>query len=178
MSKTALYAIGGGLKHAKSLIAITKPTTNSFKRLVPGYEAPVYLAYSKRNRSAAIRIPTYHTSDNSRRFEFRCPDPSCNPYLAFAALTMAAYDGIVNKIDPGKALDKNIYEIDTSEFDKTPQTLEEALMHLKKDHRYLLAGGVFTKDVIETWIDYKLTQECEQLKLRPHPWEFAMYYDI
>ncbi len=178
LSKTALYAIGGVLKHAKSLLALTNPTTNSYKRLVPGYEAPVYLAYSKRNRSAAIRIPTYHTSDKSRRFEFRCPDPSCNPYLAFAALTMAAYDGIVNKIDPGNPLDKNIYELDTAEFDKTPHTLEEALESLKKDHKYLLAGGVFTKDVIETWIDYKLNEECNQLKLRPHPWEFAMYYDI
>lgn len=178
LSKTALYAIGGVLKHAKSLIAITNPTTNSFKRLVPGYEAPVYLSYSKRNRSAAIRIPTYHNSDKSKRFEFRCPDPSCNPYLAFAALTMAAYDGIVNKIDPGNPLDKNIYELDTNDIEKTPHTLEEALLELKKDHKYLLAGKVFTKDVIDTWIDYKLNQECAQLKLRPHPWEFSMYYDI
>lgn len=181
LSETALYAIGGVLKHAPSLLAFTNPTTNSYKRLVPGFEAPVNLAYSRRNRSAAIRIPMYSPSEKAKRFEFRCPDPSCNPYLAFSALLMAVIDGILNKIDPGEPLDKDIYDLPPEELANVPQTpgsLREALKALDEDHNYLLKGDVITPDVIETWIDYKLTNEVQTLELRPHPWEFALYYDI
>ncbi len=181
MSQTAMYAIGGILKHAPALLAITNPTTNSYRRLVPGYEAPVNLAYSRRNRSASVRIPMSHTSEKSRRFEFRCPDPSCNPYLAFSAILMAAIDGIFNKIDPGQPLDKDIYDLPPEELAKVPHTpgsLEKALEALEKDHAFLLKGDVFTKDVIETWIDYKMTHEVKPMDLRPHPYEFVMYYDI
>ncbi len=181
LSEMALYAIGGILRHAPSLLAFTNPTTNSYKRLVPGYEAPVNLAYSRRNRSAAIRIPMYSPSQKAKRIEFRCPDPSCNPYLAFSALLMAVLDGILNKIDPGEPLDKDIYDLPPEELAKVaqaPPSLAEALKALEADHDYLLKGDVFTQDVIETWIDYKLTQEVQALALRPHPWEFALYYDI
>jgi glutamine synthetase len=181
LSETALYAIGGILLHAPSLLAVTNPTTNSYKRLVPGYEAPVNLAYSRRNRSAAIRIPMVSASEKAKRIEFRCPDPSCNPYLAFSALLMAALDGILNKIDPGEPLDKDIYDLPPEELAKVPQapaSLAEALRALEADHDYLLKGDVFTQDVIETWIDYKMTREVQALALRPHPWEFALYYDI
>jgi glutamine synthetase len=181
LSEAALYAVGGILKHAPSLLALTNPTTNSYKRLVPGYEAPVNLAYSRRNRSAAIRIPMVSPSEKAKRIEFRCPDPSCNPYLAFSALLMAALDGILNKIDPGEPLDKDIYDLPPEELAKVPQappSLAEALKALEADHAYLLKGDVFTEDVIETWIDYKFTREVQALALRPHPWEFALYYDI
>lgn len=181
LSQMALYAIGGILKHAPSLLAFTNPTTNSYKRLVPGFEAPVNLAYSSRNRSAAVRIPMYSTNPKTKRLEFRCPDPSCNPYLAFSALLMAGIDGITNKIDPGDALDKDIYDLPAEELAKVPTTpgsLREALDALSRDHDYLLKGDVFTKDVIETWIDYKMENEVNALALRPHPWEFALYYDI
>ena len=181
LSDTALYAIGGILKHAPSLLAFTNPTTNSYKRLVPGFEAPVNLAMSSRNRSAAIRIPMYSTNPKAKRFEFRCPDPSCNPYLAFSAIAMAGLDGILNKIDPGAPLDKNIYDLPPEELAKVPHTpgsLKESLDALKEDHAFLLKGDVFTKDVIETWIDYKMENEVKALALRPHPWEFALYYDI
>jgi glutamine synthetase len=181
LSEMALYAIGGLVKHAPSLLAICNPTTNSYKRLVPGYEAPVNLAYSSRNRSAAVRIPMYSASEKAKRLEFRCPDPSCNPYLAFAAMLMAAVDGINNKIDPGQPLDKNIYDLPPQELARVPHTppsLAHALEALEKDHEYLLKGDVFTKDVIETWIDYKTEHEVEAMALRPHPWEFALYFDI
>jgi glutamine synthetase len=181
MSETAMYAIGGILKHAPSLLAFTSPTTNSYKRLVPGFEAPVNLAYSSRNRSAAIRIPLYSTSPKAKRFEFRCPDPSCNPYLAFSAMLMAVIDGILNKIDPGEPLDKDIYDLPPEELEKVPQTpgsLREALEALEADYDYLLKGDVFTSDVIETWISYKMANEVQAIDLRPHPWEFALYYDI
>ena len=181
LSQTALYAIGGILRHAPSLLAFTNPTTNSYKRLVPGFEAPVNLAYSSRNRSAAVRIPMYSTSPKSKRLEFRCPDPSCNPYLAMSAILMAALDGILNKIDPGEPLDKDIYDLPPEELAKveqTPGSLREALQALDKDRDYLLKGDVFTPDVIDTWIDYKLKNEVEAIALRPHPWEFALYYDI
>ncbi|WP_040587216.1 type I glutamate--ammonia ligase [Alkalispirochaeta alkalica] len=181
LSQNALYAIGGILKHAPALLAFTNPTTNSYKRLVPGYEAPVNLAYSRRNRSAAVRIPMYSTSEKSKRFEFRCPDPSCNPYLSFSALLMAAIDGIQNKIDPGEPLDRNIYDLSPQEASlvmTTPGTLREALEALRADHEFLLRGDVFTEDVIQTWIDYKLENEVMALDLRPHPYEFALYYDI
>ncbi len=181
MSEMAMHAIGGILKHAPAILAFTNPTTNSYKRLVPGFEAPVNLAYSRRNRSAAIRVPMYSTSPKAKRFEFRCPDPSCNPYLAFSAMLMAAVDGIQNKLHPGDPLDKNIYDLPPEEAAKVPQTpgsLRTALQALEADHAFLLKGDVFTNDVIETWIDYKLKNEVQALALRPHPWEFAMYYDI
>lgn len=181
LSEMALHGIGGILKHAPSLLAFTNPTTNSYKRLVPGYEAPVNLAYSQRNRSACCRIPMYSPSPKAKRIEFRCPDPSCNPYLAFAAMLMATLDGIQNKIDPGEALDKDIYDLppeEAAEIPTTPASLEEALSALRRDHEYLLRGDVFTKDVIDTWIDYKMENEVEALRLRPHPYEFCMYYDI
>jgi len=181
LSEMAMYAIGGILKHAASLCAITNPTTNSYKRLVPGYEAPVNLAYSRRNRSASIRIPLYSTSPKAKRIEFRCPDPSANPYLAFSAILMAAIDGIQNKIDPGQPLDRDIYDMEPEELAKVPKTpgsLREALNSLANDHAYLLKGDVFTPDVIETWINYKMVKEVEATDLRPHPWEYVMYYDI
>ena len=181
LSELAMHAIGGVLKHASSILAFSNPTTNSYKRLVPGFEAPVNLAYSSRNRSAAVRIPMYSPSPKAKRFEFRCPDPSCNPYLAFSALLMAVLDGIQNKIDPGDPLDKNIYDLPPEELVKvptTPGTLEEALGSLAEDHEYLLKGNVFTEDVIETWINYKMEREVKEMALRPHPYEFYLYYDI
>jgi glutamine synthetase len=181
LSETALYAIGGLLKHAPAVLAFTNPTTNSYKRLVPGFEAPVNLAYSSRNRSAAVRIPMYSVLEKAKRLEFRCPDPSCNPYIAFSAMVMAAIDGIQNKIHPGDPLDKDIYDLPPEELAQVPQTpgsLGEALLALERDHEFLLRGDVFTPDVVETWIDYKLKNEVQELALRPHPWEFALYYDI
>jgi glutamine synthetase len=181
LSDLALYAIGGILKHAPALLAFTCPTTNSYKRLVPGFEAPVNLAYSRRNRSAAVRIPMYFSSARAKRIEFRCPDPSCNPYLAFSAILMAAIDGVLNKIEPGDPLDKDIYDLPPEELAKVPHTpgsLQEALRALESDSEFLLKGDVFTQDVIETWVDYKMRNEVLALALRPHPWEFALYYDI
>jgi len=181
LSEMALHAIGGLLKHAGAVLAFTNPTTNSYKRLVPGYEAPVNLAYSQRNRSAACRIPMYSPSPKAKRIEFRCPDPTCNPYLAFAAITMAAIDGIQNKIDPGQPLDKDIYDLPPEEaanVPKTPFSLDGALDCLEKDHEFLLRGDVFTKDVIDTWIHYKRVNEVDAIRLRPHPYEFCLYYDI
>ncbi len=181
LSEEALYAIGGILKHAPAVLGFTNPTTNSYKRLVPGFEAPVNLAYSSRNRSAAVRIPMYSTSPKAKRIEFRCPDPSCNPYLAFAAIAMAAVDGIQNKIHPGDPLDKNIYDLpaeEAAQVSKTPGSLRAALNALASDHAFLTKGDVFTQDVVDTWIDYKMENEVQALDLRPHPWEFALYYDI
>ena len=181
LSELALYAIGGILKHVPSLLAFVSPTTNSYKRLVPGFEAPVNLAYSRRNRSACVRIPMYSTSPKTKRIEFRCPDPSCNPYLGFSAILMAAIDGIQNKINPGEPMDKDIYDLPPEELAKVPQTpgsLREVLQALETDHDYLLKGDVFTPDVIETWISYKIKNEVQAIDLRPHPWEFALYYDI
>jgi len=180
LSDTALHYIGGILKHAPALLAFTNPTTNSYKRLVPGFEAPVNLAYSQRNRSAAVRIPMYSHSPKAKRVEFRCPDPTCNPYLAFSALLMAGLDGIENKIDPGEPLDKNIYDLPAEELaqiNKTPATLAHALDALEEDHEFMLKGDVFTEDVIRTWIDYKREREVNELALRPHPYEFYLYYD-
>ena len=148
---------------------------------MPGFEAPVNLAYSRRNRSAAIRLPMYSPSARAKRIEFRCPDPSCNPYLAFSAILMAAIDGIINKVNPGEPLDKDIYDLPPEELAKVPQTpgsLRDALMALKADHAFLMKDDVFTQDVIETWIDYKMEKEVKALDLRPHPWEFVLYYDI
>jgi glutamine synthetase len=180
LSEMALHYIGGILKHAPSLLAFSNPTTNSYKRLVPGFEAPVNLAYSQRNRSAAVRIPMYSQSPKSKRIEFRCPDPTCNPYITFAALVMAGLDGIENKIDPGEPLDKNIYDLPPEELasiSKTPPSLGEALDALEQDHEFLLKGDVFTEDVVRTWIDYKRDREIKPLQARPHPYEFFLYYD-
>lgn len=181
LSDTARWYIGGILEHASSLLALCAPTTNSYKRLVPGYEAPVNLVYSQRNRSAAVRIPLYSKSPKSKRIEFRCPDPSCNPYLAFPALLMAGLDGIKNKIEPPDPVDKDLYELPPEELAKVPQvpdSLDGALDALERDHDYLLEGGVFTEDVITHWIDYKRAHEVDEIRLRPHPWEFYLYYDI
>ncbi|WP_414569154.1 type I glutamate--ammonia ligase [Nostoc sp. CCY 9925] len=180
LSDMALYYIGGLLKHAPALLAITNPSTNSYKRLVPGYEAPVNLAYSEGNRSASIRIPLSGTNPKAKRLEFRCPDATSNPYLAFAAMLCAGIDGIKNKIDPGSPLDKNIYELSPEELAKVPSTpgsLELALEALENDHAFLTESGVFTEDFIQNWIDYKLANEVKQLQLRPHPYEFYLYYD-
>src|SRR5216110_2895966 len=181
LSQMALYYIGGILKHAKALCAICNPTTNSYKRLVPGYEAPVNLAYSARNRSAAIRIPTYSENPKAKRLEYRPPDPSANPYMAFAAMLMAGMDGITNKMDPGEPLDKDIYDLSPEEMKNVPSmpaSLEEALNCLEEDHAFLLKGDVFTEELIETFIDYKRKNEADAVRLRPHPYEFALYYDI
>jgi glutamine synthetase len=181
MSEMAMHAIGGLLAHAPAILALSNPTTNSYKRLVPGYEAPVNLAYSQRNRSAAIRIPMYSPSPKAKRIEFRCPDPSCNPYLAFSAILMAVIDGIQNKINPGEPLDKDIYDLppeEAAQVPKTPPSLEAALDALHKDHEFLLRGDVFTEDVISTWIDYKLKHEVDAMRMRPHPYEFCLYYDM
>jgi glutamine synthetase len=179
LSQMALYYIGGLLKHASALCAICSPTTNSYKRLVPGYEAPVNLAYSSRNRSAAIRIPTYSESPKAKRVEYRPPDPSANPYLCFAALLMAGLDGIQNKIHPGEPMDKNLYELPPEEMAKVPQvpgSLSEAISFLEKDHEFLLKGDVFTRDFLDMWISHK-RKESDALRLRPHPYEFYLYYD-
>ncbi len=181
LSEMALHYIGGLLKHAPAIIAFAAPTTNSYKRLVPGFEAPVNLAYSRRNRSAACRIPMYSPNPKTKRVEFRPPDPSCNPYLAFAAMLMAGLDGIENKIDPGLPLDKDIYELGPEELASVPSmpgSLEEALGALRDDHEFLLKGDVFTQDAIDTWINYKMNREVNAMRLRPHPHEFYLYYDI
>ena len=181
LSEMGLYFIGGLLKHAASLLAFTNPTTNSYKRLVPGFEAPVNLAYSQRNRSASIRIPMYSSSPKSKRVEFRCPDASGNPYLGFSAMLMAGLDGVINRIDPGEPLDKDIYDMEPEELKNVPSTpgsLQEALKALENDHEYLLKGDVFTEDVIETWIKYKMDKEVKPMALQPHPYEFSLYYDV
>src|SRR4051812_40475608 len=181
LSQMALWYIGGIIKHGPALSALIAPTTNSYKRLVPGFEAPVNLAYSRRNRSAACRIPMYSASPKAKRVEFRPPDPSCNPYMAFAAMMMAGLDGIENKIDPGQPLDKDIYDLGPEELAKVPSmpgALDEALDCLEKDHAFMLKGDVFTEELIRTYIEYKREKEVNAIRLRPHPFEFALYYDI
>jgi glutamine synthetase len=181
LSEMARHYIGGLLKHAPALLAFAAPTTNSYRRLVPGYEAPVNLMYSQRNRSAAVRIPMYSTSPKAKRLEFRCPDPSANPYLTFAALMMAGLDGIRNRIEPPHPIDKDLYELEPEEAAKiqsTPGSLGEVLNSLEADHEFLLVGDVFTKDLIETWIEYKREREVAPVALRPHPYEFYLYHDI
>jgi glutamine synthetase len=181
MSEMALYYIGGIIKHARAIAAFTNPTTNSYKRLVPGYEAPVNIAYSSRNRSASIRIPMYSPSPKAKRVEVRFPDASCNAYLAFTTMLMAGIDGILNKIDPGEPMDKNLYDLDPIELSnipKMPATLDEALDELEKDYEFLLKGDVFTEEVVSTWIDYKRNKESREVNMRPHPYEFMLYYDI
>jgi len=181
VSETALYYIGGILKHAPSLLAFAAPSTNSYRRLVPGYEAPINLIYSQRNRSACVRIPMYSKSPKSKRIEFRAPDPSCNPYLAFAAMLMAGLDGIANRIQPPDPIDRDLYEMEPEErhgIKMTPGSLAESLAALKEDHEYLLRGGVFTPDLIEEYVAYKQVNEVDAVALRPHPYEFHLYYDI
>jgi glutamine synthetase len=181
LSDMGRWYIGGLLKHAKSILAFAAPTTNSYKRLVPGYEAPVNLVYSQRNRSAACRIPLYSQSPKAKRVEFRCPDPSANPYLAFAAMLMAGLDGVMNRIEPPAPVDKDLYDLPPEELAQVPQvpaSLEEALDALEADQDYLKVGGVFTDDLIDTWITYKRLHEVDPVRLRPHPWEFMLYYDI
>ncbi|OWY69540.1 type I glutamate--ammonia ligase [cyanobacterium TDX16] len=180
LSEMGLHYIGGILKHAPALLALTNPTTNSYKRLVPGFEAPVNLAYSQGNRSASIRIPLSGTNPKAKRLEFRCPDATANPYLAFAAMLCAGLDGIKNQIDPGEPLDVDIYDLSPEELSKIPSTpgsLEDALEALEKDHEFLTSTGVFTEDFLQTWIAYKLDNEVNPMRLRPHPYEFALYYD-
>ena len=181
LSQLALYYIGGILKHAHALAAIVAPTTNSYKRLVPGFEAPVNLAYSSRNRSASVRVPMYSPSPKAKRVEVRFPDPSCNGYLAFAAMLLAGLDGIQNKIDPGEPLDKDIYALGPEELKNVPSlpgSLEDALDALEKDQDFLLKGDVFTQDAIDMWLEYKREKEVNQMRLRPHPYEFGLYFDI
>ena len=181
VSEMALHYIGGLLKHAPALCAFIAPTTNSYRRLVPGYEAPINLVYSQRNRSACVRIPMYSKSEKSKRIEFRTPDPSSNSYLAFAAMLMAGLDGVQNKIEPPKPIDKDLYELEPEEADKIkhlPGSLDVVLDALEKDHDFMLKGDVFTKDLIETWISYKRAKEVDAIRLRPHPYEFALYFDI
>ncbi|MBV9788282.1 MAG: type I glutamate--ammonia ligase, partial [Chloroflexi bacterium] len=180
LSDMARHYIGGILLHAPALLAICAPTTNSYRRLVPGFEAPINLVYSQRNRSAAVRIPTYSSSPKARRIEFRAPDPTCNPYLAFAAMLMAGLDGVKRQIEPPAPMDEDIYELSAAEkahVKGTPGSLSEALAALEDDHGFLLEGGVFTEDLIATYIDYKHSKEAVQIALRPHPYEFFMYYD-
>jgi glutamine synthetase len=181
ISETAKYYIGGLLKHAPALMAFCAPTTNSYKRLVPGFEAPVNLVYSARNRSAAVRIPVYTDNPKTKRVEFRPPDNACNPYLGFAAMLMAGLDGVENQIDPGQPLDKNTYELTPEEeasIRTVPGSLEESLNALEEDHEFLLRGDVFTRDVLETWTEFKRAVEIDPVRLRPHPYEFYLYFDV
>jgi len=181
LSDMARWYIGGLLKHAPAVLAFAAPTTNSYHRLVPGYEAPVNLVYSSRNRSAAIRIPQYSQSPAAKRLEFRCPDPACNPYLAFSAMLMAGLDGVQNRIEPHDPVDKDIYDLPPAELaglPSVPGSLDEALDALRDDHEFLLQGGVFSQELIDAWIDYKIEHEVDPIRLRPHPHEFSLYYDI
>jgi len=181
ISDMARWYIGGLLTHAPALLAFAAPTTNSYRRLVPGYEAPINLVYSQRNRSACVRIPVYFKTPAAKRLEFRSPDPSCNPYLSFAAMLQAGLDGVKNKIEPPDPIDKDLYDLPPEEavqVKQVPGSLEEVLDALEADHQFLLEGGVFTQDVIDTWIEFKRKNELDQVRLRPHPWEFALYFDI
>jgi glutamine synthetase len=181
LSDIARWYVGGILTHAPSILAFAAPTTNSYRRLVPGYEAPIFLVMSQRNRSAAVRIPTYSPSPKARRIEFRAPDPSANPYLAFSAMLMAGLDGIQNKIEPPEPMDLDFYELGAEEAAKinsTPGSLDAVLNALEADHDYLMKGDVFTGDFLETYIDYKRAEEVDPIRLRPHPYEFFLYYDI
>jgi glutamine synthetase len=181
ISDMARHYIGGLIAHAPALLAFTNPTTNSYRRLVPGYEAPINLVYSQRNRSACVRIPVFFRTPAAKRLEFRTPDPACNPYLAFSAMLMAGLDGVKNKIEPPDPIDKDLYDLPPAEahgVKQVPGSLEEVLDALEGDHEFLLEGGVFTPDVIETWLEYKRKHELDAVRLRPHPYEFFLYYDI
>jgi glutamine synthetase len=181
ISETAEHFIGGLLHHAHALCALCAPTTNSYRRLVPGYEAPINLIYSQRNRSACVRIPMYSGSEKAKRIEFRTPDSSCNPYLAFAAILMAGLDGIEHRLPPPPPIDEDIYELAHENGKKikgTPGSLEEAMHALELDHQFLLKGGVFTEDLIHVWLEFKRKREIDYIRLRPHPSEFALYFDV
>jgi glutamine synthetase len=181
LSDMGRHYIGGLLAHSPALLAFCAPTTNSYRRLVPGFEAPINLVYSQRNRSACVRIPMYGQSAKAKRLEYRPPDPTANPYLAFSALLQAGLDGIRNKSEPPEPIDKDLYELDPAEaisVKQVPGSLEAVLDALEADHNFLLEGGVFTDDLIETWLDYKRTKELDQIRQRPHPWEFMLYYDL
>jgi len=181
LSDSARYFIGGLFRHIEAILAFAAPLTNSYRRLVPGYEAPINLVYSARNRSAAVRIPMYSESEKAKRIEFRCPDPSCNPYLAFAAMLMAGIDGIENKIEPPDPIDEDIYELSDEEkkhIRSTPGTLKEVMDGLERDREFLVKGNVFTGDLIESYVDYKRKSEIDQVALRPHPWEYALYFEV
>jgi glutamine synthetase len=181
LSDLARWYVGGLLHHAASVLAFAAPTTNSYRRLVPGYEAPIFMVMSQRNRSAMVRIPTYSPSPKARRIEFRAPDPSCNPYLAFSALLMAGLDGIKNKIEPPEPMDLDFYELgpeEASKIQSAPGSLDAVLRALEEDHDYLLEGGVFTPDMLETYVELKRRDEVDPVRLRPHPWEFFLYFDI
>jgi glutamine synthetase len=181
LSDMGRWYVGGLLAHARAVLAFAAPTTNSYRRLVPGYEAPVNLVYSQRNRSAACRIPLYSKSPKAKRIEFRCPDPSCNPYLAFSAMLMAGLDGVRKRTEPPAPVEEDLFELPPEELAKigqVPSSLEEALGALEDDREFLTEGGVFTDDLIETWIAYKRESEIDPVRLRPHPWEFMLYYDI
>jgi glutamine synthetase len=181
LSETARHYIGGLLAHAPALLALAAPTTNSYRRLVPGFEAPINLVYSKRNRSACVRIPMYSKNPKTKRIEFRAPDPSCNPYLTFAALLMAGLDGVINRIEPPAPIDEDIYDLSPEEkthVRSTPGSLGEVLEALEADHTFLLQGGVFSEDLIRTWIDYKREHELRPMQMRPHPYEFFLYSDV
>ena len=181
ISETARHYIGGLLKHADALCAFIAPTTNSYRRLVPGYEAPINLVYSQRNRSACIRIPMYSSSEKAKRIEFRTPDPSSNPYYAFSAMLMAGLDGVLNKIEPPEPVDKDLYDLKPEEMKDVKSvvgSLDAALDALEEDHAFLLKGDVFTQDVIDTWLSYKREREVDAMRLRPHPYEFSLYYDV
>jgi len=181
ISQLAKYYIGGLIAHSPALLAFCAPTTNSYRRLVPGFEAPVNLVYSQRNRSACVRIPVYSANPKTKRIEYRPPDPSANPYLAFAAMLMAGLDGIEKKIDPGEPMDVDLYDLephDAAKVKQVPGSLSEVLDALEADHDFLLRGGVFTDDLIATWIELKRTREIDAVRLRPHPWEFYLYYDV
>jgi glutamine synthetase len=180
LSEMALHFVGGILKHVPAICAFSNASTNSYRRLVPGFEAPINLAYSSRNRSAAIRVPMYSASPKTKRIEFRTPDPSCNPYLTFSAILMAGLDGVENRVHPGEPLDKDIYALTPEELKdvpKTPFSLNDALDALVEDHQFLLRGDVFTEDVIEEWVRYKMEHEVKPILLRPVPYEFALYFD-
>jgi glutamine synthetase len=181
LSDFAKHYIGGLLKHGPALLALAAPTVNSYRRLVPGFEAPVNLVYSQRNRSAAVRIPVYSKSEKSKRIEFRCPDTAANPYLTFAALLMAGLDGVKRQLDPGEPADFDLYEASAEELARiksTPGSLNDVLCALEADHQFLLEGDVFTEDLIDTWIDYKRTNELAPINLRPTPYEFYLYFDV
>jgi len=181
LSDMGRWYIGGLLRHTPAILAFAAPTTNSYKRLVPGYEAPVNLVYSQRNRSACCRIPLYSKSPKAKRVEYRCPDPSCNPYLAFAAMLMAGLDGVQNRLEPPDPMDRDLYDLPPEEMARVPQvpgSLEAVLDALEADQDFLKVGGVFTDDLIETWLAYKRSREVDEIRLRPHPWEFYLYYDI
>jgi glutamine synthetase len=180
-SEMGRHYIGGILAHSPALLAFCAPTTNSYRRLVPGFEAPINLVYSQRNRSACVRIPMYTQSAKAKRLEYRCPDPTANPYLAFTAMLQAGLDGIRNKIEPPDPVDRDLYELtpeEATDLKQVPGSLEAVLDALEADHEFLLDGGVFTEDLIDTWLEYKRTKELDQIRLRPHPWEFMLYYDL